>query len=101
MALFLLLIFWGVSDPLCLSSSSALHFSDYSFWVYHPVYRDDWQLLAHAKAFDFSVTWQCLSKKTIVFVRDQTPCPYLTRSLPAQLRWHYFYYHQFVIIDVP
>jgi hypothetical protein len=34
----------------------------------------------------FSVAWQCLSKRTIVvFVTDQTLCPYPTGSLPAQL----------------
>jgi hypothetical protein len=41
-----------------------------------------------AMASDFSVAWQCLSKRTIgFFVTDQTPRPYPTRSLPAQL-WH-------------
>jgi hypothetical protein len=29
--------FLGVSDPSCLSSSSALHFSNYSFHVHHPL----------------------------------------------------------------
>jgi hypothetical protein len=29
--------FWGASNPLCLSSSLALHFSDFSFLVHHPV----------------------------------------------------------------
>jgi hypothetical protein len=39
-------------------------------------------------ASDFSVAWQCLSKRTIVFfVTDQTPRPYPTRSLPAKF-WH-------------
>jgi hypothetical protein len=37
--------------PLCLSSTSVLHFSDCSFWVYQPINRDDWHLLAHAMAF--------------------------------------------------
>jgi hypothetical protein len=47
-----------VSDPLCLSSSLALHLiSDYSFWVHHLVNRDDQHLLAHAMASDFSVAW--------------------------------------------
>jgi hypothetical protein len=51
-------------------------FSDYSFWVYHPVNRDDQHLLAHAMASDFSVEWQCLSKRTTgFFVTDQTPHP--------------------------
>jgi hypothetical protein len=36
----------------------ALHFSDYSFLVHHPVNRDDQHLLAHALASDFTVTWQ-------------------------------------------
>jgi hypothetical protein len=42
-------------------------FSNYSFWVHHLVNQDDWQLLAQAMASDFSVAWQCLSKKTIGF----------------------------------
>jgi hypothetical protein len=64
-----------VSDPLCLSSSLALHFSNYSFWVHRLVNWDDRQLLAHAMASDFSVIWQCLSKRTFFFVMDQTPHP--------------------------
>jgi hypothetical protein len=59
-------LFFGVSDPLFLSSSLALYFcSDYSFWVHQIVNRDDWHLLAHAMASDFSVAWLCLSKRTI------------------------------------
>jgi hypothetical protein len=70
-----LLFFW-VSDPLCLSSSLALHFFWLFFLVHHLVNRDDRHLLAHAMASDFSVAWQCLSKRTIVFfVTDQTPRP--------------------------
>jgi hypothetical protein len=42
-------------------------FSDYSFWVHHLVNQDDRQFLAPAMASDFSVAWQCLSKRTIVF----------------------------------
>jgi hypothetical protein len=61
------IIFW-VIDPLCLSSSSALHFSDCYFRVHHPVNWDDWHLLANAMASDFSVAWQCLSKTTIGFL---------------------------------
>jgi hypothetical protein len=39
-----------------------------------------------AMAPDFSVTWQCLSKRTIgFFVTDQTLRPYPTRSLPPSL----------------
>jgi hypothetical protein len=52
-------------------------FSDYSFWVHHLVNRDDRQLLARAMASDFSVAWQCLSKRTFIFfVMDQTPRPH-------------------------
>jgi hypothetical protein len=40
-------------------------FSDYSFQVHHLVNWDDRQLLSHAMASDFSVAWQCLSKRTI------------------------------------
>jgi hypothetical protein len=41
-----------LSDPLCLSSSLAIH---YSFLVHHPVNWDDRHLLARAMASDFSV----------------------------------------------
>jgi hypothetical protein len=46
---------------LCLSSSSALLFSNYSFWVHHLVHQDDQQLLAYAMASDF----YDFSKRTI------------------------------------
>jgi hypothetical protein len=50
------LFFWGggVSDPLCLSSSLALQFYNYSFLVN----RDAQHLLAHAMASDFTVKRQ-------------------------------------------
>jgi hypothetical protein len=44
------------------------NFSDYTFWVHHLVNWDDRHLLAHAMASDFSVAWQCLSKRTIGFL---------------------------------
>jgi chemotaxis regulatin CheY-phosphate phosphatase CheZ len=49
--------FETVIDLMCLDSSLALHFSDYSFHVHHPVNQDDRHLLAHAMASDFSVAW--------------------------------------------
>jgi hypothetical protein len=49
--------FLWVSDPLCLSSSSALLYSDYSLRVHPPANRDDRHLLAHAMASDFSSYW--------------------------------------------
>jgi hypothetical protein len=36
------------SDPSYVSSSPALHFSDYSFLVRNPVNRDDGQFLSQA-----------------------------------------------------
>jgi hypothetical protein len=57
--------FW-VCDPLCLSSSSALHFSDYYLLVRHPVNRDDRHLLAHAMASDFTVApSRCCCKRPV------------------------------------
>jgi hypothetical protein len=47
-------------------------FSNYSFCFHHPVNQDDWHLLAHAMASDFSIIWQFSQ-------REQ-----LTRSLPAR-----------------
>jgi hypothetical protein len=43
-------------------------------------------------AYDFSVEWQCLSKRTVgLFITDQTPHPYPTRSLPAQFATIFFF----------
>jgi hypothetical protein len=47
---------FGLSDSMCLSSSLALHFSDYSFLIHHPINWDDWHLFANAMACDFTVT---------------------------------------------
>jgi hypothetical protein len=41
--------------------------SNYSLWVHHLVNWDDRQLLALAMTSDFSVAWQCLSKRTSGF----------------------------------
>jgi hypothetical protein len=43
-------------------------FAHYSFCIHSLVNRDDRHLLAHAMASDFSVPWQCLSKRTIGFL---------------------------------
>jgi hypothetical protein len=53
----------------------ALHFSDYSLQVHHPVNRDDQHLLANAMASDFSVAWLFLTKRTVFH--------YGTNSMPA------------------
>jgi hypothetical protein len=60
-------IFFGQQPlvPLLILGPSC--FPNYSFWVHRLVNRDDRHLLAHAMASDFSVAWQCLSKRTIVF----------------------------------
>jgi hypothetical protein len=65
-----------------------------SFGVHHPVYWDDWHLLANAMASDFSVAWQFLSKR--FFVTDQTPRPYPTRTLPAQFNLVIVNFEQFI-----
>jgi hypothetical protein len=58
----------GVSNPLCFSSSLALHFFwIFFFCVHHPANRDDRHVLAHAMASDFSVARQFLSKRIIGF----------------------------------
>jgi hypothetical protein len=69
--------------PLLLLGPS--FFSYYSFLIHHPVDRDDWHLLAHVMASDFSVTWHFLSKRTIFFVMDQIPHPNPTRSVYMNL----------------
>jgi hypothetical protein len=51
------------SPPPCPSI-----FSNYSFWVHHPVNRDDRHLLAFAMASDFSAAWQFLLKRIIDFL---------------------------------
>jgi hypothetical protein len=59
-------LFWSAT-PCASPPPGPSIFSDYSFRVHHPVNWDDQQLLAHAMASDFSVTWQWLSKRTIGF----------------------------------
>jgi hypothetical protein len=60
--------------------SNVIFFPDYSFGVYHPF---NWVDLAHAMASDFSVAWQFLSKRTIVFF-----C-YGSNSTP---QWNHFFF---------
>jgi hypothetical protein len=62
------LFFSGSATPCASPPPRPSIFSDYSFWVHHPVNRDDRQLLTHAMASDFSAAWQCLSKRTIAKV---------------------------------
>jgi hypothetical protein len=68
--------FSWVSNPLCLYASSALIFFKLFFRVHHLVNRDDRHLLAHALASDFSVAWQCLSKRTIFFCYGSNSTPF-------------------------
>jgi hypothetical protein len=58
-------LFFGSATPCASPPPWPSIFSNYSFWVHHLVNQDDRQLLAHAMASDFSVAWQCLSKRTI------------------------------------
>jgi hypothetical protein len=50
--------------------------SDYYFLVHHPVNRDEWHILAHAMASDFTVTWQFSQREQLFFffffILDQT-----------------------------
>jgi hypothetical protein len=59
--------FFGSATPCASPPTLPSIFSDYSFWIHHLVNRDDRQLLANAMASDFSVPWQCLSKRTLGF----------------------------------
>jgi hypothetical protein len=69
-------IFWGGQRPLVPFFLLGPPFFQLFFLVHHLVDRDDRHLLAHAMASDFSVAWQCLSNRTIVFfVTDLTPRP--------------------------
>jgi hypothetical protein len=82
--------FFGSATP-CASPPSPRPsiFSDYSFWstTFLTGMTGISLHMQCAMASDFSAAWQCLSKRTIFFVTDQTPRPYPTRSLPAQF-WH-------------
>jgi hypothetical protein len=70
----LLLFFWSAT-PCASPPPRPSILSDYSFRIHHPVNRDDPHLLAHAMASDFSVTWQFLSKRTIVFLLGSNSTP--------------------------
>jgi hypothetical protein len=64
-----------INDPLCLSSSSsALHFSDYSFLVHHPVNGDD----RHSLHMQWHLTLQShgsfSQREQLFFVLDHIPC---------------------------
>jgi magnesium-transporting ATPase (P-type) len=50
----------GSQQPLVPLVLLALHFSNYSFLVHHPVNQDDWHLVAFTMASDFTVAWQFL-----------------------------------------
>jgi hypothetical protein len=62
--LFLKFFFWSAT-PCASPPPRPSIFSNYSFRVHYHDNRDDRQILAHAMASDFLVTWQCLSKRTI------------------------------------
>jgi hypothetical protein len=80
-------VFCGSATPCVSPPPRTSIYSHYSFWS-TTLLTGMTGISLDAMASDFSVAWQCLSKRIIgFFVTDQTPCPYLTRSLPAQL-WH-------------
>jgi hypothetical protein len=61
------LFFFGSVTPCASPPLRPFIFSSHSFLVHHPVNRDDRHLLSHAMASDFTVAWQCSSKRTICF----------------------------------
>jgi hypothetical protein len=67
----------SMCNPLCLSSSSAHHFSDHSFCVHYPVNRDDRHLLAHAMVSDFSVARQFSQREQLFFCYGSKSMPKL------------------------
>jgi hypothetical protein len=76
--------FFWVSNPLCLSSSSTLHFCQLFFLVHHLDNRDDQHLLAHAMASDFSVAWQCSQREQLFFRYGSNATPRTTTlNLPV------------------
>jgi hypothetical protein len=89
-----LTLFFGQQPLVPFLLLSTPFFPDYSFLVHHPVDWEDRQLLSHAMASDFTVTWQFYSKITIVFIiTDYTPHPYPARSLPAQCTLKFLVYN--------
>jgi hypothetical protein len=64
--------FWSAT-PCASPPPRTSIFSNYSFWVHHLVNQDDRHILANAMALDFSVAWQCLSKRTIGFSSQIKP----------------------------
>jgi hypothetical protein len=69
-----------------VSRSAPCFFLFFSFRVHHLVNRDDRHLLAHAMASDFSVTWQCLSKRTIGFSLRKNSTPFSDKESPRPVR---------------
>jgi hypothetical protein len=60
-------LFCGSATPCAVLPPWPSIYSDYSFCVHHPANFDDWHLLAHAMASDFSVAWQFFLKRPIDF----------------------------------
>jgi hypothetical protein len=58
----------GAAPPCASPPPRPSIFSDDSLLVHHPVNRDDLNLLAHAMASDFTVTWQFSQRKQF-FIR--------------------------------
>jgi hypothetical protein len=72
-------LFWeggGSATPCASPPPQPSIFSDYSFWVHHPINWDDRHLLAQAKASDFSVAYLFFSKRIIVFCYGSNSTPY-------------------------
>jgi hypothetical protein len=72
----------GSATPCASPPPWPPHFYDHSFWVHHLVNWDDHQLLAHAMASDFSIAWQCLSKRTIGSFNELLPLTSIFNPIP-------------------
>jgi hypothetical protein len=62
-------------------------FSNDYFLVHHPVNWDDWHLLAHAMASDFTVTWQHSQREQYCSKNDLFAEQSLTLSAVQPSRW--------------
>jgi hypothetical protein len=85
--------FFGSATPCASPPPRQSIFSNYSYWVHHLVNRDDQHPLAHAMASDFSVTCQCLSKRTIGFHYGSNYLPLSDEESPRPVAlidssWH-------------
>jgi hypothetical protein len=74
---------FGSATPCAFPPPWPSIFSHYSFFVHHPVNRDDRHLLALAMASGFSVTRQFSQREKLVFRYGSNSKPLSNRSHPV------------------